>query len=237
MGCRRQYLLRHLLGLPEIDLDDSGTFGSLVHDLLRVIHETGSCHDEVLVGEVVDSNAGEFGPAARACIERHRTRCPSETSIGHHEIAVARFGGAGVPLFIATAQIDALWIGESTLIACDYKTGRSGIERVADSLAARVQAWILARHASRKNLNLRLQYEYLGAGVTADPEPFEPEDEDLETIRLELHEIVAEISTESIAWEDKEATAFPGISLASFCMRCGYRSICTDAQVTAMERR
>ena len=43
LRCRREYLAAQLLGVPESDDGISPDQGLLVHDLLRHVHQNGSC--------------------------------------------------------------------------------------------------------------------------------------------------------------------------------------------------
>ena len=89
-------------------------------------------------------------------------------------------------MFMATARIDALWIHDGLLDARDYKTGRLWHTRVCDVPAAKVQAYVLGRAAQRRGLRMRLRYEYLQPEVDEDPEPWEPDDDDLLAVEEEL---------------------------------------------------
>src|SRR4051794_10106602 len=53
--CERRFLNRHLLGLPASDPGASNATGLLAHDMLRLIHDTGSCAD---AGHVTDVLTG-----------------------------------------------------------------------------------------------------------------------------------------------------------------------------------
>ena len=88
-------------------------------------------------------------------------------------------------MFMATARIDAIWVHDGLLDARDYKTGRLWHERVADAPAAKVQAFVLDKAARRRDLRLRLRYEFLSPDVADDPDPWEPDHDDLATIEGE----------------------------------------------------
>ena len=123
-------------------------------------------------------------------------------------------------MFMATARIDAIWVHDGLLDARDYKTGSRWYERVADDPRARVQAFVLDQHASRKGLRLRLRYEHLAAEVDDDPEPYEPDRDEIEAIEEELRATVAAF------WSIEE---WRGVADAQVCKWCRFRSICTDS--------
>jgi hypothetical protein len=121
---------------------------------------------------------------------------------------------------MATARIDALWVHDGLLDARDFKSGQVWSERVADDKQARLQAWILAPLADARGLRLRISFEHLAAEVVDDPEPFEPDTDDLLAIEDDVRREVAEI---------RGTTEFVGISDREVCARCRYRSICPDS--------
>ena len=217
--CPREYLLSHLLSLPPSDEIRPTDHGLLLHELLRIVHEQGSCHDadhvtDVLAGHGVDD------PHFGGMLTRHAHRCPSDSATGAHEVDLARFHRAPVPMFMVTARIDAIWLHDGFLDARDYKTGARWYERVADDPRARVQAFVLHQHAQRKGLRLRLRYEHLAAEVDDDPEPFEPDDDELAGIEEELRATVGEL------WSVAE---WRGVADASVCRWCRFRSNCRDS--------
>jgi hypothetical protein len=218
--CRREYRSRHLLGVAPSDEGPSPDFGNRVHAFLRLVHESGSCRDAAHVGEVLAAHGVEGPGPVLACIERHARRCPSPADSGAHEVELARFHRQPAPMFMVTGRIDAVWIHDGLLDARDYKTGRRHHERLEEDPSARLQAWLLGRHATRRRLQLRLRYEYLSPEVDEDPEPFDPDDDDLELIEHELHERVLEIDSER---------SFVGIADEAACRWCRYRSICPDS--------
>ena len=89
-------------------------------------------------------------------------------------------------MFMATARIDAIWIHDGLLDARDYKTGSLWHTRVCDVPAAKVQAFVLAPVARQRGLQLRLRYEYLQPEIDEDPEPWDPDVDDLEAVEEEL---------------------------------------------------
>lgn len=220
LRCRREFLAAQLLGVPESDEGFSPDQGLLVHDLLRHVHQNGSCNDADHIAGVLAAHNLEGSSAIAGFIERHARRCPPDAGTGEHEVERARFHRLPPPMFMATGRIDAIWRHRGLLDARDYKTGRPFTERVADDPRARLQVWLLAPLAQREGLRLRLRYEFLAAEVDDDPEPFEPDDDDLEAIEEELRGVVA-----AIAAEDR----FAGVNDVTLCKSCRFRSLCPDS--------
>lgn len=218
LRCPRLFLDRHVLRLPPSDDTGPTDRGLLVHDLLRFVHEHGSCRDRDHVDDVLGAH-GLDDDAYRGFVDRHARRCPSGASRARHEFDVARFHRRPAPMFMASARIDAIWGFDDLVDARDYKTGARNIERVADDPRARLQVWILAHDRYRRGRRLRLRYEFLGPDVDDDPEPFEPDDDDLATIGDELRAAVAAM------W----SSDWRGVSEPSLCRWCPYRSICPDS--------
>jgi hypothetical protein len=218
--CRREFLAAQLLGVPESDSGSSPDQGLLVHDLLRHLHQHGSCRDAAHVDTVLAAHGLDGSSALRGFVDRHARRCPPEGTGGEHEVELARFHRFPPPMFMATGRIDAIWRNRGLLDSRDYKTGRSYTERVADDPRARLQAWLLAPIAAREGLRLRLRYEFLAAEVDDDPEPFEPDDDELAAIEEELRAVVEAI------WKEE---AFAGVGDPALCGHCRYRSICPDS--------
>jgi hypothetical protein len=218
--CHRMFLLDALLGVPPSDPSPSPDRGQLVHDLLRYVHERGSCRDDAHVEEVLESH-DVADDLHRTMFARHRVRCPTTFEVGAHERDVARFHRFPAPMFMANARIDAIWVHDGILDARDYKTGQRWHDRVADDPSAWVQAFVLAPHAQRRGLRLRLRYEYLAPEVDEDPEPFEPDDDDLEQLAHKLHEAVAAMWSEDEQWR--------GCHERAICRTCSFRSLCPDS--------
>jgi PD-(D/E)XK nuclease superfamily len=217
--CPREFLLTHLLAVPPSDGIRPTDHGLLLHELLRLVHEQGSCRDaahvhDVLAGHGVDDQ--HFG----GMLARHARRCPADAGTGAHEVDIARFHRLPAPMFMATARIDAIWVHDGFLDARDYKSGARWYERVADDPRARVQAFVLDPHARRRGLRLRLRYEHLAAEVDDDPEPYEPDDDELAAIEEELRSTVGEL------WSLDE---WRGVGDAAVCKWCRFRSICPDS--------
>lgn len=217
--CERRFLNRHLLGLPASDPGAANETGLMVHDMLRFIHDRGSCADTAHVADVLSSHNAD-NDHVRQLVERHARRCPSaEITSAAHEHTLTRFHRLPPPMFMATARIDAVWVHDGLLDARDYKTGRLRDERLADDPAAKVQAFVLDAAARRRGLRLRLRYEYLSADVADDPDAWEPDPDDLLAIEEELRAAVERMRTN----ED-----WRGVS-DELCSRCAYRSICRDS--------
>lgn len=222
--CKRLYHLRHQLDLPASDPDAglTGT-GLAVHALLCRLHTRGTCDPAADIRALIADYPDQDPDELRGYIERHHRRCPLGSDALGHEYEVARVSPfATEPWFLATARIDAIWIHDGLLDARDYKTGRLTEEPVGSSLAARIQAFVLAPIAETRGLRLRIRHEYLGADVEDDPESFEPDEEQLAAIANELHAIAGDIRKEQ---------DFAGVSDATICSRCKYRSICRDRSV------
>jgi PD-(D/E)XK nuclease superfamily len=219
LWCRRLFLTGTLLRVPPSDTGRSPDQGQLVHDVLERMHTTGSCNDRAHV-DMVLADAQADTAQMRAFIDRHARRCPSGVDGAAHEVDRARFHKEPVPMFLATARIDVVWIHDGVLDVRDYKTGALRYERLADDPRARVQAWVLARDAARTGLRLQLRYEHLQPEIDDDPEPWEPADDDLAAINDELRNAVAEM------WRLEE---WHGVNDVAVCRTCRYRSICRDS--------
>jgi hypothetical protein len=217
--CPREYLLTHVLSVPPSDSIRPTDHGLLLHELLRIVHERGTCHDDdhvrdVLVGHGVDD------PHFAGMVARHAQRCPSHSDRAAHEVDLARFHRQPVPMFMAMARIDAIWVHDGILDARDYKTGSRWYERVGDDPRARVQAFVLAQHADRQGLRLRLRYEHLAPEVDDDPDPYEPDEDDLTAVEEELRATAAQW------WALEE---WRGVHDTAVCQWCRFRSVCVDS--------
>jgi hypothetical protein len=218
--CPREWRDHQLFGIPASDTDPGGVHGQQLHDALHMIHVEGSCHDLEHVGDVLVRRALDHDDRLWGEIERHATRCPDPAEAVGHEVTRARFSSHPTTPFMATARIDALWVHDGLLDARDFKSGQVWSERVADDKQARLQAWILAPLADARGLRLRISFEHLAAEVVDDPEPFEPDADDLAAIEDEVRREVAAI---------RGTTEFVGIADPELCGRCRYRSICPDS--------
>jgi PD-(D/E)XK nuclease superfamily len=218
--CERAWRNRHLLHLPPSDGDPGTAHGQQLHDVLRFVHEHGSCRDRAHVVEVLAAHGFDQSARMAEQLERHARRCPDAAEALGHEATHARFHRTPLPLFMATARIDALWLHNGVLDAHDYKTGRLWNDRVREDRQARLQAWVLAPLAARLGARVRITFEHLSVEVTEDPEPFEPDADDLLAIEEELRSAVASMRND----ED-----YVGVADAATCTHCRYRSICTDS--------
>ncbi|HXY92851.1 MAG TPA: PD-(D/E)XK nuclease family protein [Acidimicrobiia bacterium] len=218
--CRREWRSHHVLQLPASD-GDPGTFhGRQVHDLLRLVHTQGSCRDRVHVTSVLDGHGFADDDRVLAEVGRHARRCPDGARPLGHEVTHARFHRTPLPLFMATARIDALWVHDGVLDAHDYKTGQVWSDRVREDRQARLQAWVLEPLARRLGARVRITFEHLAVEVDDDPEPFEPDADDLAHIEEELRATVEAMRAE---------VAYSGVAERESCSRCRYRSICPDS--------
>ena len=223
--CPRRYLAAHLLGLPRSDAGGSPDFGTLVHALMHRVHATGSCTDPAHVLEVLEAHGVGTGPIP-AMVARHARRCPADRAeAARYEHELARFH-RGAPQFIVGGRLDALWRIGDVLEVRDYKTGARATERVADDPRARLQAWLAAPVATTRGLRLRVRYEHLAAEIDDEPDPFEPEAEDLAAIEEELCSAVRAIRD---AGADISGAGFAGVADPVTCGFCDYRSICPDS--------
>ena len=216
--CRRRYLNQHVLGIPESDPTSGSSLGLFVHHILQNIHDSGSCQDDEHVHRVLASEQAHSDHMFDM-IDRHRRRCPTTFEVARHEVWLARSHRSDTR-FVVVARIDALWVHDGLLDARDYKTGRQWHTTIADDPAARAQAWVLDRWANRRDLRLRLRYEYLATEIDDDPLAYEPESEDLATVETELRTVV-----EAMRHEDQWTV----VNDPSVCTNCHYRSICPDS--------
>jgi len=220
--CTREWRDAHVLGVPASDADPATDHGRMMHDLLRALHDAGSCQDDDDIDELLAAHGLDADLRVRDELARHARRCPRGAETVGHEITRARFHRKPFPAFMASARIDALWVHDGFLAAHDYKTGRQWSDRVGDDAQARLQAWVLAPLATARGLRVRIVFEHLAAEVTDDAAPFEPDDDDLAAIGEELRLAVEAMRAEQ---------GFAGVADAEVCARCRYRSICPDSAV------
>lgn len=224
--CRREYRSDQLLGVPPSDEGPSPDIGVAVHAMLRQVHETGSCRDDDHVRDVLAAHGFDGPGPVLGYVERHARRCPADATWSAHELDLARFHRMPPPMFMVTGRIDAVWIHDGIVDARDYKTGAApSTDHVRDDLRARLQAWLLAARAARKGLRLRVRYEYLSAEIDEDPQPFEPDADDLAAIDEELRGVADQI------WNERE---FAGVADPEVCRWCRYRSICPASAAPTM---
>src|SRR5262249_50658515 len=93
-------------------------------------------------------------------------------------------------------------------------------QQLSEDPRAQVQAWILGYDVERLGLRLRLRYEYLQPEADDDPDPWEPDVDDLHAIEDNLRAAVAGMGEED-EWK--------GENDPQTCGRCRYRSICRDS--------
>jgi len=219
LDCPRAYRAAHLLDLPTGPLGARSTQGLAVHARLAKLHEDGPCGPDTARHVEAASVDGLVDDTMLGFITRHALRCPpAATSVGH-ELDLAQLHTWGEVPVMVTARVDAVWQRDGLLDCRDYKTGRARVARVADDPAARLQAWLLARLAAARGLRLQLRYEHLVPGIDEDPEPFEPDAEDIANIEAEIGAVAAAIAS----------SEFPGVSDSVVCRRCAFRHACPDA--------
>ncbi len=219
--CDRLYWQKHLLRLPASDSQFSPDRGLLVHAMLKMIHDQGVCSDLDLVHDVLAAH-GADDEITFEMVQRHARRCPRIWERCGHEVDLSRFQPLPPAVFFAHARIDAIWVHDGILDARDYKTGAVQFNYVGDDPAARVQAFVLAKHLDRVGATrLRVRYEHLAPEVDEDPEPFEPDAQDLAAITEELKDAVKRM------WASEGE--FTGVNEPAVCGSCAYRSICRDS--------
>lgn len=222
--CPRLYANRNLLRLPPSDQGATATIGNLVHDLLRFLHDERDCRDADTVADVLAVHGLAPDGTVATMIRRHTARCPSPVPAVGHELEVVRLR-RGAPTWIGSGRLDAVWDRDSVLEVRDYKTGRVPDGDISADSRARLQAWLAEPLAAGRQL--RIRYEYLGA--EDDPEPFEPDADDLRAIEDHVSDVVTTIKA---AAGQGPAGHFAGVADAEICRFCSYRSICPDSAVT-----
>ena len=228
LWCRRLYYIGTLLQMPASDIGVSPDQGLLVHDVLERVHVSGSCHDRAHVDAVLRACHADT-EQMRGYVSRHERRCPQEFDAQEHEIDRVRFHREPAPMFLASARIDAIWMHDGILDARDYKTGRRPEHALADDPRARVQAWVLGDDAQRNGLQLRLRYEYLQPEVDEDPDPWEPDPDDLAAVGDDLRTVVASMWDEESGDVASTRARWQGVNDPLVCRTCRYRSICRDS--------
>ena len=214
--CRREWRSR-VLSVPPSDGDSGTTHGQLLHQLLRFVHEHGSCHDEGHVDDVLDTHQAD--ERTRDEIRRHVARCPDDASALGHEVEWVR-AYARPPVFVASARLDAVWEHDGIVEVRDYKSGSVPDHQLRDDRRAWLQAWVAAPVAQARGAQLRVRYEYLAQEVPDDPEAWEPDEEDLARIEAALVADVGAMRAER---------DFRGVQDSAVCRYCRYRSICPDS--------
>ncbi len=215
--CRRAWRNQVVLNLPRSDEREGTNHGLRLHDLLRFIHGSGSCHDAGHVDAVLRDHGTDA--RTREEIARHVERCPIGATSAAHETEWVRAHGRP-PIFLASARLDAVWEHDGVLEVRDYKTGRVAEHDIAEDRRAWIQAWVTAPVAAERGLRLRVRYEYLAAEVPDDPAPWEPGPEELAVVEQELVDVVTAMRAE----RDWQGVAEPDV-----CTWCAFRSICPDS--------
>ena len=101
-----------------------------------------------------------------------------------HEVDVARFHRFPLPMFMVTARMDAVWVHDGFLDA--RLQDRPEVHRADRRHPLGPRAGLRAGGASApRGLRLRLRYEHLQPEVDEDPEPWEPDDEELAAVEEE----------------------------------------------------
>lgn len=220
LRCPRQYLLRNVVQLPEIDRGPWSNEGLKVHAVLRHLHEHGSCDDRTWVREVVDNHGAGDTERLLGFVERHARMCPRGAEPLGHEVELARLHREPPPVFLGSGAIDAVWVHDGVLDARDYKTGAGVLPDISHDARARVQAWLLAPEARRRRLGLRIRYEFLAPEVEEEPPAWDPDVEEVEAVGAELLAVADAIRAER---------DFPGVSDPAVCRHCSFRSVCIHA--------
>jgi PD-(D/E)XK nuclease superfamily len=218
--CPREWRNR-VLSIPESDRYEGTAHGLYLHQLLRFVHERGSCHNAAHVAEVVAAHGADA--RAEEELRRHAARCPEGATALGHEVEWAR-ANKTPPVFMASARLDAVWEYDGVLEVRDYKTGRGTEHSVSEDTRARLQAWVAAPVAAERGLRLRVRYEHLATEIDDDPAAWEPDDDDLAEIGAQLRDTVAMMRAERV-WR--------GVADETICVHCRYRSICPDSAATS----
>jgi hypothetical protein len=219
--CHRLYLNKKLLGVPASDADTGVFVGLDTHRVLEELHSHSRCSDDDHLEALLHETPGEHASAIKHHVERHRLQCPAgpSTDWGCHEHTAVRASLRTTPRWVVSAKLDAVWAHDGILDVRDYKTGRPIEHDLSDDIATRLQAFVIAPVAEKHSLRLRLSHENLAPGAPGDRDWWEPEAEDLESIRGDLNRLAAEIAAE---------VSFDGVADSYFCSSCSYRSICPD---------
>ena len=197
--CPREWRDQYLFDVPASDGDPGGVHGQQLHDMLGHIHEKGSCHDAVHVDDVLAAarrRRTTTGCGARS--RNHVRRCPdparsrrprdharavpsSRCRRSWRRRASTRCGRTTACSTRVTSRPDRC--GATSW----HTTSRPGSRRSCSRRSRRL-----------RGLRLRIAFEHLAAEVVDDPEPFEPDADDLLAIEEELRLEVAEIRTERV---------------------------------------
>jgi RecB family exonuclease len=222
--CRRAWRNRDLLSVPASDESGSPDHGLFVHKMLHLVHSSGSCRDAALVNDVLAAHGAVGDREIGGYLERHARRCPADAEVVGHELEAARFHHRPLPLFMGSARLDAVWAHDGILDVRDYKTGRPWFEIVGQDPVAQLQAWVVAPIARARGLRVRVRYEQLAPETTEDPDPYEPDADDLAEVEEQLCGVAAAMLSE---------IEFRGVGERDVCGHCEYRSICPDSAAPA----
>ena len=153
-----------------------------------------------------------------ACLERHAEKCPQTATTVGHELSISELMTRRPKAVMVSARLDGVWMRDGLLDCRDYKTGKSAFSWVQDNIAARVQTFALWGLAQRLGLRLRLRYEHIG-DTADDPEPFEPDEDDIESIADEISTIASDIA----------GSDFSGDPDPLVCVSCPYQLACPES--------
>ena len=215
---------QYLLSIPASDDTGSAEHGRRLHDVLRFVHEHGSCTDADHVRSVVDADGGSNrlgeeiaahaapvpGRDGRAGWSRARSRpLPSR--------AVAALHGDGAH----RRRVGARRHARRPRLQDRDDAGTRRSRRIR---RPGCRPGSSRRSRRRVGLRLRLRYEYLSPDVDEDPPAWEPEPDELLEVEENLRTVVDAIRAEE-AWH--------GVADATVCGYCRFRSICPDSAVTS----
>lgn len=217
--CPRKWRAKHSLGLPGWPMTARGHLGIEVHAALHRLHDAGPCAEDPARRIDAATVDGVLDETLLAHLERHAVRCPSNGSPAGSEIDLAELVSEGPNAVMVTARIDAIWSHDGVLDCRDYKVGLPFFDRVADDVRAQVQAVVLAPLAAKLGLRLRLRYEHLADGEFDDPEPWEPDEEEIAQARERLANFGHAI----------RQSDFAGVADPTECRRCPYWRACPDS--------
>ena len=218
--CPRLYLDRHLLRLPPSDTGSSSEVGNLVHDLLRLLHGQGDCHDAELRRATLENHGQSGDGAIGAMLARHADRCPAPARAHGHEVEVVRVSRTG-PVWIGTGRLDAVWEHDGILDVRDYKTGAR-----ATATSARTPGRGCRRGSPhRSHRDSRSGCATSTSATTAIPSSSSPTPRTSRQIEQDVTAVIDAIR--HAAGRDE----FPGVADVETCRTCSFRSICPDSAV------
>ena len=224
--CPREWRNACLFGIPSSDTDPGTVHGQQMHDVLRLVHERGTCRDDAHVDDVLVSHGFDDNERMRAELARHTARCPTPADALGHEVTRARFG-APPDRAVHGHRAARRAVGARRHPRRARLQDRPRVDRPRRRRLAGPAAGLGGRTArrARSGSALRITFEHLATEVLDDPEPFEPDADDLRAIEDELRCEVVAIRSE---------VDFAGVADADVCHRCRYRSICPDSAVAGV---